>query len=118
VDLKRVRRMYDLDGLDHEAGRLARAITAKCDSTSSAAAGFAARLNVGGRVALLIAHDPVLPQTIWASRTGLRDLVRAYQRFETCVGSRAQRFLNDVLEGSASASQRHTTPKRSAARPA
>jgi len=109
--------MYDLDGLDHEAGRLARAITAKRAGTRSAAGAFAARLDVGGRVARLIAHDPRLPPTIWASRTGLRDLVRAYQRFETCVGSRAQQFLNEVLEGGASATQRRTTPKRSAARP-
>jgi hypothetical protein len=108
--------MYDLDGLDHEAGRLARAITAKCAGTRSTAGAFAARLDVGGRVARLIAHDPRLPPTIWASRTGLQDLVRAYQRFETCVGSRAQQFLNDVLEGGASATQWRTTPKRSAAR--
>jgi hypothetical protein len=73
-------------------------------------------LDVGGRVARLIAHDPRLPPTIWASRTGLRDLVRAHRRFETCVGSLAQRFLNDVLEGRASANQQRT-PKRPAARP-
>jgi DNA-binding transcriptional regulator PaaX len=109
--------MYDLDGLDQEARRLARAIRAKRADTRSAARAFAARLEVGGLVARLIAHDPRLPPTIWASRAGLRDLVRAYQRFDTNVGSRAQQFLNEVLEGGASATQRRTTPKRSIARP-
>lgn len=117
VDLKRVRKMYDLDGLDHEAGRLARAITAKRAGTRSAAGAFAARLHMSGLVARLIAHDPRLPPTIWASRTGLRDLVRAYQRFETYVSSRAQQFLNEVLEGGAAATRRRTTPKRWVARP-
>jgi DNA-binding transcriptional regulator PaaX len=100
--------MYDLDGLDREARRVARAITTKGAGIRSAAAAFAAQLQVGGLVARLIGHDPRLPPEIWASRTGLRDLVRAYQRFETRVGSRAQQFLNEVLERGAPGPLRRT----------
>lgn len=98
LDLRRVARMYDLDVLDREARRLARTISAKSRGNGSAAEAFAARLDVGGRVARLVAHDPRLPQGIWASRTGLRDLLRAYRRFEGHIGPAAQRFLHEVLE--------------------
>lgn len=117
VDLKRVRKMYGLDALDREAGRLAREITAKYAGTRSAAGAFAARLEVGGRVARLLAHDPRLPATIWASQTALRHMVQAHRRFETCVAPLAERFLNDVLERRAPAHQRRTAPKRSTPRP-
>lgn len=97
VDVRRVAKMYRLEVLDREAARLARAISTKSRGRRSAAEAFAARLDLGGRVARLIAHDPRLPQVIWASRTGLRNLRRAYRRFETHIGPAAQRFLNEVL---------------------
>jgi len=98
ADLRRVAHMYDLDVLDREAGRLARTITGKSRGHASVAKAFAARLDVGGRVARLMAHDPRLPQAIWASRTGLRDLRRAYRRFETRIAPAAGRFLDQVVK--------------------
>ncbi len=91
--------MYALDALDREARRLARSIRNKRIPNSLAAA-FAARLTVGGLVAHLVGHDPRLPPALWGGRTGLRDLVRAFHRFEARIGPLGQRFLNEGLAGS------------------
>jgi len=98
LDVRRVASMYRLDALDREAGRLARRVSTRTRGDCSPAEAFAARLDVGGRVARLVAHDPRLPQGIWGSRTGLRDLRRAYRQFEKHIGPAAQRFLHDILE--------------------
>jgi DNA-binding transcriptional regulator PaaX len=97
VDVTHVGRMYELDSLDRHARRLAGAITVKPQRIRSDSAAFAARLDIGGRVARLVAHDPRLPPTLWNRRTGLRDMVKAYQRFEARVAPRAQRFLDDIF---------------------
>jgi DNA-binding transcriptional regulator PaaX len=99
VDLARVRRMYALDALDRQARRLAGEIEVKLERVRSDGAAFAARLDIGGRVARLVGHDPRLPPAVWDKRTGLRDLVRAYHRFDARVAPLAQRFLDDVLRG-------------------
>jgi phenylacetic acid degradation operon negative regulatory protein len=99
VDLNVVRKLYAVDALDREARRLARQTAATRVRTQSPAEAFAARLDVGGRVARLVGHDPRLPPAVWGVRTGMRDLVRAYRRFEKQVAPLAERFVNDVLHG-------------------
>ena len=91
--------MYGLDSLDREASRLARWISAKRIPKESAAAAFAARLEVGGLVARLVGHDPRLPPAIWGGRTGMRALVRAFRRFEARTAPLAQQFLEVVIKG-------------------
>lgn len=97
LDGRRVRAMYGVDALDRAAVQLAEKIDALCSRKRSAGDAFAARLNVGGRVARLIAHDPRLPDAIWESRTGMRKLRRAYRRFDARVGSQAQEFVDDII---------------------
>jgi hypothetical protein len=89
--------LYGLDSLDREARRLARWIRGLRLPTGSAAGVFAARLTVGGRVARLIEHDSQLPAALWGKRRGMRELVRAYRRFELRSAPAAQRFLESVV---------------------
>ena len=97
VSWRRVQAMYRLGALDRAAARLANRIDAAFAGKPSAAEAFAARLNVGGRVARLIAHDPRLPAALWTSQTGMRELRTAYRRFETKIASHAQEFVDEIL---------------------
>lgn len=97
VDTKRVSAMYGLDSLDREVSRLARWINARRIPRGSGSKAFAARLRVGGFLAPLVSHDPRLPPAIWGGRSGLRELVRAFHRFEARIAPSAQRFLDEVI---------------------
>lgn len=97
LDLGRVRAAYGLDALDREARRLARAIDAIKIPFASAAQAFAARLRVGGLVARLVGHDPHLPGALWGGRTGMRDLIRAFARFDARIAPLARRFIAAAL---------------------
>jgi hypothetical protein len=99
IDRGQLELMYALEALDREAHRLTRSIRDKRVPNSPAAA-FAARLTVGGLIARFVGHDPRLPPGLWGGRTKLRDLVRAFRRFEARIAPLAQRFLNQVLAGS------------------
>jgi phenylacetic acid degradation operon negative regulatory protein len=96
--------MYGLDSLDRAARRLARQITHRLAQLTShrrirktsPAGAFASRLKVGGMVARLVGHDPRLPAALWGGRTGMRDLVRAFRRFDARTAPMAQRFLENV----------------------
>ena len=89
--------MYSLDDLDREARKLARWIQQRKAPVSNAGA-FALRLDVGGRLTHLIAHDPRLPPVLWNNRMGLRELVRAYHEFEERVRPAAQRFIEESVK--------------------
>lgn len=102
VSWGRVQAMYRLGVLDRAAARLANEINAAVAGKRSGAEAFAARLNVGGRVARLIAHDPRLPAALWKA-PGMQELRAAYQRFERKVGSDAQGFVDEVLRTSVDA---------------
>src|SRR5947207_9221450 len=65
--------LYDLQGLDSEACRLAAWIGRKCISAKSPQAAFVERMKVGARVAQLIGHDPRLPPAIWGTRRGMHE---------------------------------------------
>lgn len=97
IEINAVSAMYGLDRLDKEARRLARQIANSQVSTLSAAGAFATRIRVGGRVARLVGHDPRLPVSLWGMRTGMRDLIRAFRRFEERVAPLSQRFLDKVI---------------------
>jgi hypothetical protein len=88
--------MYCLDELDREAKALAGWVGRRKAPRSNARA-FAELLDVGGRVAHLIVHDPRLPRVLWNNRTGLRDLIRLYQEFERRISPAAQRFVEDSV---------------------
>ena len=97
LELARVSEAYGVDALDREASRLARDIRRRHAALTSAARAFALRLHVGGQVARLVAHDPRLPPEMTRGRTGLRDLRRAYRRFERAVAVKAQAFIDASL---------------------
>ena len=88
--------MYCLDELDREAKALAQWVRRRKTRGSNAQA-FAELLDVGGRVAHLIVHDPRLPPALWNNRTGLRELIRSYQEFERRTSPAAQRFVEDSV---------------------
>ncbi len=92
-----VSRLYDLDTLDREAGRLARRIRAKRSRAISSERAFAARLTIGGLVARLVGHDPRLPQSLWGKRMGMRELLRAFAAIEKRSKRLARLFLDEVL---------------------
>jgi DNA-binding transcriptional regulator PaaX len=88
--------MYSLDDMDREAKKLARWIQQRKVPPSDARA-FAALMDVGGRLARLIAHDPRLPPVLWGGRTGIGELLRAYHDFEGRVKSASQRFIENTV---------------------
>jgi DNA-binding transcriptional regulator PaaX len=101
TDVTQLSTMYDLDSLDRAARRLAHRIAQwtshrRIRKTSPAGA-FASRLKIGGLVARLVGHDPRLPASLWGARTGMRDLVRAFRRFDARIAPMAQRFLENVV---------------------
>jgi len=89
--------MYHLDDLDREASKLANWIGRRKAPPSGARA-FAMLLDVGGRLARLISHDPRLPPILWGNRTGLRELIRSYHEFDRRVRPLAQSFVDRTLE--------------------
>jgi DNA-binding transcriptional regulator PaaX len=97
LNLRRVAAMYELAALDRQARALARWIGRQKVAAGASEHAFAARLRVGGMVARLAGHDPRLPARLWRGRRGMRELLRAFGRFEGRVGPPSQRFLDHVL---------------------
>jgi DNA-binding transcriptional regulator PaaX len=92
--------LYDLDGLDSEARRLAAWIGRRSSiSAKSPQAAFVERMKVGARVAQLIGHDPRLPPAIWGKRRGMHEMVDAYRRFEDRIAPQAQKFMDERIDG-------------------
>ena len=91
--------LYDLKGLDLEARRMAAWIRRRTAAAASSRKAFACRMEVGGRVARFIGHDPRLPPEVWGRRRGLRDLAAAFRRFESRVGPPARRFMESAIDG-------------------
>ena len=91
--------LYDLDGLDRDARLLAAWIRRRTAGTGTSREAFVLRMEVGGRVARFISHDPRLPPAIWGRRRGLRDLAAAFRRFESRVGPQASRFFEWAIDG-------------------
>jgi phenylacetic acid degradation operon negative regulatory protein len=89
--------LYDLDGLDSAARRLTAWIGRRIVPPKSPRAAFVERMQVGGRMAQFIGHDPRLPPAVWAPRRGIEQLVASYRRFEECIAPEAQRFLDQVI---------------------
>jgi len=89
--------LYDLDGLDSEARRLAAWIHRRTAEIRSPRAAFVERIAVGGRIARFIGHDPSLPPALWGKRHEIRYAVAAFHKFEKQIAPRAQRFLDDAL---------------------
>jgi DNA-binding transcriptional regulator PaaX len=89
---------YNLNPLDREATRLAKWIaTRRISSHVTNSAAFALRLEVGGFVARFVGHEPRLPSEIWSTRTGMRNLVHAFRRFETRIAPLSQNFLDEII---------------------
>lgn len=88
--------LYDLDGINSEASELATWIRRRTDLALSPRAAFIERINVGGRVARLLGHDPRLPPALWHKRRGLVDTVDAFRRFEKDLAPRANLFVQQA----------------------
>ena len=86
--------LYDLDGLDREARRVNAWIRRRTTRATSPRAAFALQMEVGGRVAQLIGHDPRLPPELWGRRRGIAQAIAAFRRFEERIAPHAQRFLD------------------------
>jgi DNA-binding transcriptional regulator PaaX len=97
IEIDDVNAMYGLELLDREARRLGRRIAMAKVSMLPAARAFATRIKMSGLVARLVGHDPRLPLTLWGGRTGMRDLIRAFRRFEARTAPISQRFLDSVF---------------------
>jgi len=89
--------LYDLDGLDAEARRVAAWIRRRAAGAVTPRAAFIGRMHVGERVARLIGHDPRLPQALWGRRRGMAEMVEAFYRFEERVAPPAQIFLDEAI---------------------
>jgi phenylacetic acid degradation operon negative regulatory protein len=99
LNLRRVANLYELAALDRQARALAGWIRRQGAIHSKSEGAFAARLEVGGFVARLAGHDPRLPPELWGRRRGMRDLVRAYDRFDSRLAPLARRFVEQVVAG-------------------
>jgi len=97
IEINDISAMYGLDLLDREARRLGCRIANSNVSTLTAAEAFATRIKIGGLVARFIGHDPRLPMALWGGRTGMRDLIRVFHRFEVRIAPISQRFLDTVI---------------------
>ena len=97
LNLRRVANLYELAALDRQARALAGWIRRQEGIHSTAERTFATRLKVGGLVARLVGHDPRLPPELWGQRRGMRDLVRAYDQFDSRLAPFAQRFVEQVV---------------------
>jgi DNA-binding transcriptional regulator PaaX len=96
LHLRRVANLYELAALDRQARALAGWIRRQEATQSTGERTFAARLKVGGLVSRLVAHDPRLPPELWGQRRGMRDLVLAYDRFDSRLAPLARRFVEQV----------------------
>lgn len=92
-------RLYDLEGLDSAATRLASWVERHAARTVSPRAAFVARMKVGGRVAQFVGHDPKLPPAIWGQRDGMRALYESFRRFEERIAPHAQKFVEEAKSG-------------------
>jgi DNA-binding transcriptional regulator PaaX len=101
--------LYDLQGLDAEAQRLTAWIGRRHANAMSPRAAFAERMKVGERVAQFIGHDPLLPAGVWGRRSGMRQMLSAYLRFEERIAPRALIFLEHGITGQQSG---HTGSRR------
>jgi DNA-binding transcriptional regulator PaaX len=90
--------LYDLETLNAEGERLARWIESRIICADSPRAAFIQRMNVGGRVAQFIGHDPRLPSAVWGGRRGMSELIKAFRRFEHRVATKVDRFVETVCE--------------------
>ena len=97
LNLRRVAALYELAALDRQARALAGRIGRDEALHATGERAFAARLEIGGLVARLAGHDPRLPPELWGRRRGMRDLVRAYDRFEARLAPRARGYLEEVV---------------------
>jgi DNA-binding transcriptional regulator PaaX len=97
LNLRRVAKLYELAVLDRQARALARWIRRQGAIQSTTERTFAVRLEVGGLVARLVGHDPRLPPELWGRRRGMRDLVQAYDRFDSRLAPLARRFVEEVV---------------------
>jgi DNA-binding transcriptional regulator PaaX len=97
IRLEQVQKMYGIDAFDRQTRRLASQIRAAWRAAGDPAAAFRARLQLGGRAARLVGHDPRLPPQIWEGRRGLQELRDAFHRFEARVGRLADRFVDSAL---------------------
>jgi DNA-binding transcriptional regulator PaaX len=88
--------MYRLNDLDREAKKLAHWIGERKIAKPGGSA-FAVWMDVGGRMARLVAHDPRLPPELWDGRTGLGELVCAYRDFEERVTPAARGFIEEAI---------------------
>jgi len=93
-----VRQLYDLDGLDAQARSLANWIRRRKARAIFPDSAFGERLNVGGRVARFIGHDPRLPPSVWGQRRGMAGVLHAFQKFEHHIAPLAQRFVRENLK--------------------
>jgi hypothetical protein len=89
--------LYDLDGLNRDASRLASWIEARTRSLNSRRAAYIARMQIGGRVAQIIGHDPRLPGALWGKRKGMRQVVESFRKFERRVAPRSQAFIENEI---------------------
>lgn len=99
LDMAAVRRMYAVDTLDRHAHALADRLRRRIRTLRSGASALATRLELGGQVARLVAHDPRLPREILGDLAGLRELVAAYGQFEREAAARSREFLEEILRG-------------------
>lgn len=90
-------RLYDLDGLDSEARRLASRIRNRAVSPMSPSKAFAERMRVGSEAVQLIAHDPRLPTAVWGRRRGMRQLAEAFTEFEERIAKPATYFVEEII---------------------
>jgi hypothetical protein len=97
ADLDRVLRLYDLDKLHARAARMAQQLRIETARISSPSEAWARLLDIGGRVIRAISEDPFLPPALWGNRTGTRDLVEAYLRFEETARPQADSFVSAVI---------------------
>jgi DNA-binding transcriptional regulator PaaX len=91
--------LYDLQGLDAEAQRLTAWIATRHRKAKSPRSAFAERMKVGARIAQFIGHDPRLPAAVWGPRRGMRQMVRAFLRFEQRIAPKSQSFLEQSITG-------------------
>lgn len=97
LDLRRVAHLYELAAIDRQARALAGWIRRQRAIHSTPERTFAARLKAGGLVARLVGHDPRLPPELWGPRRGMRDLVSAYDRFDSRLAPLARKFVQQVV---------------------
>ena len=97
LNLRRVAALYELAALDRQARALATWIRRQGAIQTEGERALAARLTVGGLVTRLVGHDPRLPPELWGRRSGMSDLVRAYDRFDSRLAPLSRDFLERVV---------------------